>query len=178
MGVMRLLPYAASAALLSFGLLCPQASRAQNATELVPLRVKLGVLQPGGRTAETFGSQHYGLQIDIAGSKQADAETLSIGYFQARRNGQTMRTIPVLLTKTSNGSSPVGGLSGFYTGTGLGIYFIDAAGSGLKQRFGGYFSGGYRVSGGFYVEAQYHLISGNVNGFTPNGLAILLGRRF
>jgi hypothetical protein len=178
MGVMRLLPCAAFSALAAFGLLSPRASLAHNVTELVPLRVKLGVLQPQGRTAETFGSQHYGVQVDIAGSKQADATTLSVGYFQARRNGQSMRTIPVLLTKTSEGSSPVSGLTGFYSGTGFGIYFIDAAGSGLKQRFGGYFSGGYRVSGGFYVEAQYHLISGNVNGFRPNGLAILLGRRF
>lgn len=150
---------------------------AQNSGGSLPFRVKLGVLQPRGDARSVFGAQHAGAMVDLTMASSPDGSTLSVGYFGAQRNGEKMRTVPVLLTKSSEGASPIPGLTGFYTGTGFGAYFIDAGGSGFKTRWGGYASAGIRLSGDLFAEAQYHYVTSGVNGFSPSGVALLVGRK-
>lgn len=160
--------------------LCAALSATASAQQLgtgSPLRLKLGVLQPRGDARDVMGSQHLGGMADITMARSPDGSTLSVGYFGAQRNGQKMRTVPVLLTKSSEGVSPIPGLAGFYTGSGFGAYFIDAAGSGFKTRWGGYISAGIRLAGDLFAEAQYHYVSSGVNGFSPSGVALLVGRK-
>jgi hypothetical protein len=153
-------------------------------SETVPLRIRLGVLRPNSSTTRTLsGSQVPGGMVDLSSSRAEDARTLTVGYFQGSTAGKSFRVAPLLVTKTSaraSGSSSTSGMTGmtgFFTSEGYGVYFIDAAGSGFKTRFGGYMGAGLRLSGGLFVEAQYHYVSGSVNGASPNGLALFIGRR-
>jgi hypothetical protein len=151
---------------------------AGSAMETIPLRIKLGVWRPSGQaTRNLSGSQVPGGLIDLSGSKAEDSRTLTVGYFQGSSAGKSFRIAPLLITKASAGSSGSSGTSGFFTSQGVGAYFIDAAGSGFKARYGGYMGAGLRLSGGLFVEAQYHYVSGSVNGASPNGIALFFGRR-
>ena len=89
-----------------------------------------------------------------------------------------METIPILLTKSSEGVSPIPGLREFYTATGFGAYRVSISGSGSKFLWGGYAGVGTRLPGSLFAELQYHQISGSVGGATPNGVAFLVGKRF
>ena len=115
--------------------------------------------------------------IDLSNSRSAGARTLTAGYFQGNSNGKSYRVAPLLVTKESSSGSSASNLAGFYTSEGYGVYFIDAAGSGFKSRMGGYIGAGLRLTGGLFAEAQYHYVSGSVNGASPNGIAIFIGRR-
>lgn len=145
--------------------------------ETIPLRFRVGALQfSNGKTRDLVGARAYGGEVDLVTSK-ADSSALTAGYFEARRNGKSARIVPLLTSKSTDSSAPVSNLTGFYSTTGVGVYFIDAAGSGFKAKFGGYLGMGLRLTGGLFVEAQYHYVSGNVNGVTPNGVGIFIGRR-
>lgn len=146
--------------------------------ETIPVRIKIGSLHPSGEvTRNLSGSQVPGVLVDLASSRAADARTLTVGYFQGTTKGKSFRTVPLLVTKDSASSSSIQSLTGFYSSEGLGAYFIDAANSGFKMRLGGYVGAGLRLSGGLLVEAQYHYVNGSVNGASPNGIAIFIGRR-
>jgi hypothetical protein len=152
---------------------------AASVAETIPLRIKLGVLRPSSTTTRTLsGSQVPGGLIDLSSTRAETARTLTVGYFQGSTAGKSFRVAPLLVTKTSGGgSSTASSMTGFYTSEGFGAYFIDAAGSGFKARFGGYMGAGLRLTGGLFVEAQYHYVSGSVNGASPNGIALFIGRR-
>ena len=148
---------------------------AQLSSSLTPsARVKVGVLMPRGATKDTFGTQQPGILAEIGGAQSTDGSALTVGFFSDRGAGKTMRTVPVLLTKSAAFASPIPGLNSLYTSSGIGLYLIDADGSGVKSRWGGYIGAGLRL-GGMTVEAQYHHVSGSVAGFAPNGVALLLG---
>ena len=161
--------------------------RAQNTptktavTETIPLHIKIGILRPSGEVTRTLsGSQVPGGLIDLSSSRDESAKTLTVGYFEGRSAGKSFRVAPLLITQMSSGGgggAGSAGLTGFFTSQGVGAYFVDAAGSGFKARFGGYAGAGLRLSGGLFVEAQYHYISGSVNGASPNGIALFIGRR-
>ncbi len=159
--------------------------RAQNTptrttvTETIPLHIKIGVLRPSGEVTRTLsGSQIPGGLIDLSSSRDESAKTLTVGYFEGRSAGKSFRVAPLLITQmSSGGAGGTTGLTGFFTSQGVGAYFMDAAGSGFKARFGGYAGAGLRLSGGLFVEAQYHYVSGSVNGASPNGIALFIGRR-
>lgn len=138
-------------------------------------RVKVGILMPGGKAKDTIGAQQPGTLVELGGYHAADGSVLSVGYFGGTRQGVTMRTVPILLTKSTPMASPIPGLTGFYSGSGLGAYFIDADGSGAKSRWGGYVSVGFQLAGGITAEAQYHYVNGNVAGYSPKGVAYMLG---
>lgn len=150
-------------------------------SETIPLRIRLGVLRPNNSTTRTLsGSQVPGGMVDLSSSRSEDARTLTVGYFEGSSAGKSFRVAPLLVTKTSTGASSTSnstGMTGFFTSEGFGAYFIDAAGSGFKTRMGGYIGAGLRLSGGLFVEAQYHYVSGSVNGASPNGIALFIGRR-
>lgn len=146
--------------------------------ETIPLRIKLGVLRPSGQATRTLsGSQVPGGLVDLSSSRVENSRTLTVGYFQGSSAGKSFRVAPLLVTKTSAGGSGSTGMTGFFTSEGFGAYFIDAAGSGFKARMGGYIGAGLRLTGGLFVEAQYHYVSGSVNGASPNGIALFFGRR-
>ena len=150
-------------------------------SETIPLRIRLGVLRPSGEATRTLsGSQVPGGMIDLSSSRSETERTLTVGYFQGRSAGKSFRVAPLLVTKSSAGASRSAdstGMTGFFTSEGYGVYFVDAAGSGFKARFGGYIGAGLRLTGGLFVEAQYHRVSGSVNGASPNGIALFIGRR-
>jgi hypothetical protein len=150
-------------------------------SETIPLRIRLGVLRPNSSTTRTLsGSQVLGGLVDLSSSRSETARTLTVGYFQGSSAGKSFRVAPLLVTKSSagaSGGSSSTGMTGFFTSEGFGAYFVDAAGSGFKARFGGYIGAGLRLTGGLFVEAQYHYVSGSVNGASPNGVALFIGRR-
>jgi hypothetical protein len=150
-------------------------------SETIPLRIRLGVLRPSSATTRNLsGSQVPGGLVDLSSSRSEDARTLTVGYFQGSSAGKSFRVAPLLITKTSAGASGATsstGMTGFFSSEGFGIYFMDAAGSGFKARYGGYIGAGLRLTGGLFVEAQYHYVSGSVNGASPNGVALFIGRR-
>jgi hypothetical protein len=148
-------------------------------SETIPLRIKLGVLRPSGSDTRALGgSQIPGGLVDLSSTHSETARTLTVGYFTGSSAGKTFRVAPLLVTKTSGGSSSgTSSMTGFFTSEGYGAYFVDAAGSGFKARFGGYMGAGLRLTGGLFVEAQYHYVSGSVNGASPNGIALFIGRR-
>lgn len=184
MGAMRnLVRLAALTGALAGGIVAPAAAQlnptAASVAETIPLRIKLGVLRPNSATTRTLsGSQVPGGLIDLSSTKSETARTLTVGYFQGSDSGKSFRVAPLLVTKTSGGSSSgTSGTTGFFTSEGFGAYFVDANGSGFKARFGGYIGAGLRLTGGLFVEAQYHYVNGSVNGASPNGLALFIGRR-
>lgn len=152
---------------------------ANSVAETIPLRIKLGVLRPSGSdTRALSGSQVPGGMVDLSSSRSETDRTLTVGYFTGSTAGKSFRVAPLLVTKTSSASSSgTSGMTGFFTSEGFGAYFVDAAGSGFKARFGGYIGAGLRLTGGLFVEAQYHYVSGSVNGASPNGIALFIGRR-
>jgi hypothetical protein len=179
MGRMKNLVYFSGAALSVIALAIPAAAQSQSASSTYPLRFRIGSLQLSNSKAREYaGSRIYGAQVDLVPSKGADASALTIGYFEGRRNGKSLRVAPLLVTKSTDTSAPVSNLTGFYSSSGFGAYFIDAAGSGYKAKLGGFFGFGLRLSGGVFVEAQYlQTFGGSVNGATPNGVGIFIGRR-
>lgn len=182
MGPMRYLVRCIPVSLLALSMSLPsQPAWAQLSTapaETIPLRIKVGVLRPNSSTTRTLsGSQVLGGMIDLSNSRSAGARTLTAGYFQGSSNGRSFRVAPLLVTKERSNGSSASNLAGFYTSEGFGAYFIDAAGSGFKSRIGGYIGAGLHLTGGLFVEAQYHYVSGSVNGASPNGIAIFIGRR-
>ena len=150
-------------------------------SETIPLRIRLGVLRPSSITTRNLsGTQVLGGMVDLSSSRSEEARTLTVGYFQGNAAGKSFRVAPLLVTKSSagtSGGSSSTGMTGFFTSEGFGAYFVDAAGSGFKARFGGYIGAGLRLTGGLFVEAQYHYVSGSVNGASPNGIALFIGRR-
>jgi hypothetical protein len=168
----------------------PQAARAQ-ISNIIPVRLKLGVLLPTDReTKDLAGSTHLSGEIDVAvpfGGGNGGQTLLSVGYSRGSRGEGRYQVIPVSLTKISSPPNPVGRVTGnVYYGAGVGLYFVQATGipggdgfSSSKKRtlFGGSLVAGYQSPLAFFVEGKYHLVTGTVEGYSPNGLSIFIGKR-
>lgn len=151
-------------------------ARAQGAGR-PPLTLKLGALRPSDNDARRLtGSRHLGGEIDLGQSGQGSS-ALSVGYFEGRARGHSMRVIPITVSSTSDAPVPLLGFGRLYTGSGLGAYLVRIDSSGTKTRFGGFASLGLRFAEGFFVEAKYHYVNGDVNGISPSGVAFLVGWR-
>lgn len=165
-------------AVISIGFAGVSDAAAQSLGTPAPRQIRLGVLHPRGETANTFGDSLKGVLADLGPSRSDAGSMVTVGYFSGTQAGRTFTTVPVLLTKSGEATSPIPGIDGFYTGTGLGAYFTRAEGAGSKTLWGGYAAVGLRLPGGLFAETQYHAVSGNVGGFAPGGVAFVVGRRF
>ncbi|MFM7322900.1 MAG: hypothetical protein ACKO5K_15480 [Armatimonadota bacterium] len=143
-----------------------------------PRQIRLGVLHPRGATADTFGDSLKGVLADLGPSKSDAGSMITVGYFSGSRAGRSFTTAPILLTRSGQATSPIPGIDGLYSSTGLGAYLTRADGAGSKTLWGGYAAIGLRLPGGLFAETQYHAVSGNVGGFAPSGVAFVVGRRF
>jgi hypothetical protein len=142
------------------------------------MRIRLGALQPSSAAAKGIAAQQPGVMIDFLSSKSADGSTLTVGYFQGGSGADIIKTIPVMFSKVSDSTSTVPGLGGLYTGTGIGAYLFDTPGSNMKTLWGGYAMVGLKLPGGIFAETQYHYTNRSVNGYSPNGVALMIGRKF
>ncbi len=142
------------------------------------LRIRLGALQPSSASTKTVAERHAGVMVDFLSSKSADGSTLTVGYFQGGSGDAMIRTVPVMFSKVSDSTSTLPGLGGLYTGTGIGAYLFDTPGSNMKTLWGGYAMVGLKLPGGIFAETQYHYTNRSVNGYSPNGVALMIGRKF
>ena len=142
------------------------------------LRIRLGALQPSSTTTKAVAERHPGVMVDFLSSKSADGSTLTVGYFQGGSGDGMIRTVPVMFSKVSDSTSTLPGLGGLYTGTGIGAYLFDTPGSNMKTLWGGYAMVGLKLPGGIFAETQYHYTNRSVNGYSPNGVALMIGRKF
>ena len=142
------------------------------------LRIRLGALQPSYTTTKAVAERHPGVMVDFLSSKSADGSTLTVGYFQGGSGDGMIRTVPVMFSKVSDSTSTLPGLGGLYTGTGIGAYLFDTPGSNMKTLWGGYAMVGLKLPGGIFAETQYHYTNRSVNGYSPNGVALMIGRKF
>jgi hypothetical protein len=143
---------------------------------ILPLRIKAGVLLP-----EDGGTAFNG-EVDLAIPTLGAGRTLiTAGYAEGKENGRRLRIIPVTVARIFSPPNPAAGVTGnIYFGLGVGAYFLRASGGGVseeKTRVGGFGVAGYQFPSTFFVEAKYH-VAGKVAGLSPNGVALLLGRRF
>jgi hypothetical protein len=166
----------------------PQTAQAQ-VSNIIPIRLKLGVLLPSDRdTKDLGGNTHLSGEIDVAlpfTGGSGGQTLLSVGYSRGSRSGDSFQVIPVSLTKISSPPNPVGRITGnVYYGGGVGLYFVKAnrdsgSDSFSKNRtlFGASLVAGYQTPLAFFVEGKYHLVTGSVEGYSPNGLSIFIGKR-
>ena len=142
------------------------------------MRIRLGALQPSSVAMKTVAERHPGFMIDFLSSKSSDGSTLTVGYFQGGSGAGMVKTVPVMFSKVSDSTSAVPGLGGLYTGTGIGAYLFDTPGSNMKTLWGGYAMVGLKLPGGIFAETQYHYTNRSVNGYSPNGVGLMIGRKF
>lgn len=151
-------------------------------TGVTPVRAKLGVFLPQGDAREFAGSTHFNGEVDVAIPALGLGRTLvTAGYYQGSEDGRKLRMIPVTIAKVFSPPNPVGSVTGnVYFGLGAGAYFLRASdddGSENKVRPGGFAMVGYQFPNPYFVEAKYHIV-GSINGISPRGLAVMVGRRF
>lgn len=168
--LMRILHLAAIFALASSSVLAQQGQTG--------MRIRLGALQPSSTAMKTVAERHPGVMIDFLSSKSSDGSTLTVGYFQGGSGAGMVKTVPVMFSKVSDSTSTVPGLGGLYTGTGIGAYLFDTPGSNMKTLWGGYAMVGLKLPGGIFAETQYHYTNRSVNGYSPNGVGLMIGRKF
>ena len=151
-------------------------------TGLVPLRAKLGVFLPSSDAKDFAGGTQFSGEVDVAiPSLGAGRTFFSAGYYRGSKDGNSLRMIPLTVGRLFSPPNPVGGVTGnVYFGLGAGAYLLHTSGggrSGSKTAPGGFAVVGYQFPNPFFVEAKYH-VAGSVNGISPNGLAIMVGRHF
>ena len=160
-------------------------------SNIIPIRLKLGVFLPNDRdTKDLSNSTHFSGEVDVAlpfSGGSGGQTLLSVGYSRGSRSEGRYQVIPVSLTKISSPPNPVGRVTGnVYYGGGLGLYFVQATGipggdgfSSSKKRtlFGSSLVAGYQTPTSFFVEAKYHLVIGTVEGYSPNGISLFIGKR-
>jgi len=169
---------------LAAGVLILGGAQPAKAQETVlPIRLKLGVLLPTDGDVKNFvGTPIYSgeLQVDLP-SLGSGKSSLSVGYMERGSHGNSFRSIPLTLTRLFSPPNPLAGTTGnVYFGAGAGVYFLHRGGDGSDSatKFGIHGVVGYQFPNPWFVEGKYHLVSGGVNGLSPNGLNLFLGRRF
>ena len=162
--------------------LAAQPAAAQG-TGIVPVRVKVGLMLPQDSDTKDFaGSRLLNGEVDVSlPNLGAGKYILTAGYAQGSRGGGKLRVIPVTVARVFGPPNPLSGVTGnVYFGLGAGAYFLRASGGGTsesKTRLGGFGLIGYQLPNPYFIEAKYH-VAGSVNGISPNGLAIMVGRHF
>ena len=166
------------------GITAPKPAAAQLGS-IFPVRVKAGVFMPqDGQTRDFSGSTLFNAEIDLALPSPGAGQTiLTAGYSEGSKSGRKFRMIPLTVSQVFTPPNPAAGLTGnVYFGAGAGVYLLRAsggstAGSREKTTLGGFAVVGYMFPKTYFIEGKYH-VAGDVDGLSPNGLAVMLGRRF
>lgn len=188
--IRALTPFLAFTALAGAMAASPQAAQAQ-ISKIIPVRLKIGAFLPSDRdTKDLSGNTHFSGEIDVAipfSGGGGQPSLISVGYSRGSRGGSSYTVIPVSLTKISSPPNPAGRLTGnVYYGAGIGLYFVRASGipqeegdnfSKSRTLFGASLVAGYQTPLSFFIEGKYHLVTGTVNGYSPNGLSLFIGKR-
>jgi hypothetical protein len=159
----------------------PQPAKAQET--VLPIRLKLGVLLPtDSDVRDLVGNPIFSgeVQVDLPSLGQGRS-AVSLGYLERGSHGNSFRAIPLTLTRFFSPPNPLAGTTGnLYFGGGVGVYFLHRGGDGSANatKFGIHGVVGYQFPNPWFVEGKYHLVSGGVNGLSPNGLDIYVGRKF
>lgn len=152
-----------------------QPAHAQD-TGLVPLRLKIGAYAPKDGGTPLDAEADVRLPVPGLGNTFVTA-----GYSQGSKNGRRLRVIPLTITRLFAPINPAKGITGNpYFGLGAGAYLLRASGGGNSESnttIGGFALAGYQFPNPYFVEAKYH-VAGKVGGLSPNGFALMLGRRF
>lgn len=153
-------------------------------TGLLPIRAKIGVLNPSGSGKDFSGSTHISGEIELLLPKLFPGKGktgVNIGISRGSKNGNRLQVVPLTIERLFSPPNPAGSLTGnIYGGVGVGPYFVRASGNGTsasKTTLGGFGVVGYQLPNKYFVEAKYHL-AGKVNGINPGGLALMVGRSF
>ena len=166
--------------------LCGASAQSAHAQSLIKptFRAKVGAFFPSGSGNDFSGSTHIKAEAEVFLPKilsGAGTTGLSIGYSQGSHDGNTLRIIPVTVEKIFKAPNPLQSLTGnVYGGVGVGPYFLRASGDGgsdSKTTIGGFAMVGYQFPNKFFVEAKYQ-VAGKIDGVSPNGLSLLVGRSF
>ncbi len=185
---MRNIMKAAAALALAGGAMAaaPKPAAAQLGS-IIPIRVKAGIFTPQDKdTRNAAGSTVFNAEIDLTVPSPGAGQTIfTAGYAEGSKSGRRFRMIPLTVSQVFSPPNPAAGLTGnVYFGVGAGVYLLRASGGGgtatgsrEKTTFGGFAVVGYLFPQTYFIEGKYH-VAGDVDGLSPNGLAILLGRRF
>ena len=153
-----------------------------------PLSVKVGMLFPtSGTDSHNGGTPQFSAGLDYAIAKtSAENPSLPSVYFDyagGSKNGGHINTYGFGVAIRSYGNVPDAKTkSGSpYLGAGIGAYEESAkngtSNSVSKLNIGGKVFAGDEFSGGFFVEANYQILSG-IGGVTPSGFGVQVGMRF
>lgn len=178
LGKMKPLRTTFGVALISAGATLVLQSSVQ-AQSPVPLRLKLGVLlAQDGDVRSRAGSTIFGGELDLDLPTMVAGKTrLGIGYFE--KSG--FRYIPVTVSRIFSPPNPAAKITGSpYFGIGGGGYFLRGGGAN-EVKLGVFAVGGYEFPRTLlffdFVEAKYQYTFGGVNGLSPNGLVLMLGKK-
>lgn len=187
----RRLPPALAVTLLTTALsitLIPRSASAQISSPL-SIRAKLGVLTPAGKDVRDrvgsplfLGELEVGLP-SIPGLNAAGGLSASISYMERRDKGNMLRMVPITVMQRFSPPNPASRVTGnIFFGVGAGVYLLRGSQGGNTDdatRLGAFGTVGYELPGRtYFVEGKYHLVSGSVSGMSPDGLALMIGRRF
>jgi hypothetical protein len=153
-------------------------------TGLIPLRGKVGVFLPRGSAQDFSGNTHFNGEVELLLARVfpgSGITGINLGYSQGSRNGNKLRVIPVTVEKLFGLPNPAAAVTGnIYAGAGVGPYFVRVfrgRRDNSETTLGGFGVVGYQFPSKLFVEAKYH-VAGRVNGVSPNGLALMIGRSF
>ncbi|GAB4455907.1 MAG: hypothetical protein OHK0029_12860 [Armatimonadaceae bacterium] len=162
----------------------PSSAQAQ---DLFSFRAKLGVQFPSDSDVRNHvDTPLFAAELDYdLPSLTAGKTRISLGYIERRSSGNGFRAIPLTVSRIFSPPNPAADITGsVYFGAGGGLYFLRRTGGGSDEQttVGIFAVAGYdfpRTLGFIdFVEAKYHLVSGGANGLSPNGLVLMLGKRF
>ena len=155
-------------------------ARPAQAQSPVPIRLKLGALfATDGDVKDVAGSTLFSSEVEVR--LPLSQLSVSLGYTYGKKDGDSLQSIPLLINQRFSPPNPLSGTIGnVYFGAGIGLYFLHRGGSGSKSdtKIGGRGLVGYQFPNPFFVEAQYHLVAGGVNGLSPNGPVLYGGYKF
>lgn len=187
-------------ALIGVLVAAPRAAQAQGRT-LFPIRLKLGVYLPSDKdTRNISSSRHLSGEVEVALNRTGSSggqTLLSVGYsyksgsdFESQSSYQV---IPVSLTQIISPPKRAGrATSNIYYGAGVGLYFVRVFDtvdttrltpsstfvySKRRTLIGASIVAGYQTPSSFFIEGKYHIVTGTVEGYSPNGLSLFVGVR-
>ena len=146
----------------------------------VPIRLKLGALiATDSDVKKAAGDVLFSSEVDV--TIPLAKISVSLGYTYGKKGNSSLTSVPLLVNKLFSPPNPLAGTVGnVYFGAGAGVYFLRRGGykAATDTKIGGRAFVGYQFPKPYFVEAQYHLVAGGVNGLSPNGPVFYGGYKF
>lgn len=174
------------ALLIGIALTCARASQAQLLAR-PSVRITLGAIpSPDGDIRRHVGSP-FPLGIAEISIPQlfGAGNYLGIGYGERRRDGNSLRVIPITLTRLYTPNLVTNRITGYpYGGAGFALYLLRGrtnGGAGESDEtdentaYGFTTIVGYQLPNAVFVEARYNAVTGSARGMNPGGLWLMAG---